>query len=141
MSWPTAPAGRYAYSNVLVYNLAHIWEFFFPALLVFSWLFPVDRMRQIRYPRIRYVVLFPQLLHLLLMLLYNRAVNLLNMIISSSEADGLTGALMQPVAWGRVAVAAVAGLRTQQRGPHFRRDQHLLCSAGGVFLRVRSQVP
>ncbi|MBD3257700.1 SpoIIE family protein phosphatase [candidate division GN15 bacterium] len=87
------------YTNTTIYHLAYLWELFFPALLVFSWLFPVDRMRSFRFPRLRYLVVVPQLLHVLLMLFYDRIVDLLNMLVASAESEGLLGALMQPLAW------------------------------------------
>ncbi|MEW5797262.1 MAG: hypothetical protein AB1772_13015, partial [Candidatus Zixiibacteriota bacterium] len=87
------------FRSYTLYNLYHVWEFFFPALLVFSWLFPVDRMHRVRHHRLRYLVIVPQLIHLSLALTYQRLVGLLNTLVESSAATNLTGMILKPVAW------------------------------------------
>ena len=91
------PAG--APTETAFYSLYRVWEFFFPALLVFALVFPVDRLRQIRRARWRFLVVAPQLLHLGLALFYPRLVNLLNSLVRGAESPGLTGLLLRPFAW------------------------------------------
>lgn len=90
----TAPAPESA-----VYNLYHFWEFFFPSLVVFAWLFPIDRLRFFRHPRLRYFIVLPQFLHLALALLHKQLVDLCNLVIESAEAPGLKGDLAGMFDW------------------------------------------
>ena len=64
-----------------VYNLYHIWEFFFPSLLVFSWVFPIDRLRYFRHPKLRFFIVLPQFLHLALALLHGQIAQLFHRFI------------------------------------------------------------
>jgi serine phosphatase RsbU (regulator of sigma subunit) len=92
----TAPAALRDYP---LYNLYHVWEFFFPSLLVFSWLFPEDRLHRFRHPRVRYLILLPQLVHLALILMYQRLVSLLNTLIEGAAGTSWAGTILKPVAW------------------------------------------
>ena len=47
-----------------------LWELFFPLLLLFSWIFPEDRLRGFKHDRLRYLIFVPQILHLLLVLVF-----------------------------------------------------------------------
>ena len=82
-----------------IYNLYHIWEFFFPALVVFAWVFPIDRLRFFRHPRLRFLIVLPQFLHLALALLHDQLVNLCNLVIESAEAPGLRGDVAGAFDW------------------------------------------
>ncbi len=93
------PEGPADFTESVVYNLYIVWELFFPSLLVFSWIFPVDRLRRFKHPRLRYLVALPQLAHLALLTLYYRIVTLLNYLVESSEAEGFFGDILEPVAW------------------------------------------
>jgi len=93
------PDGAADFSESVIYNLYHLWEIFFPSLLVFSWVFPVDRLRRFKHPRLRYLVALPQLLHVALLTLYYRLVTLLNYLVESCESEGFFGDILQPVGW------------------------------------------
>ena len=82
-----------------LYHLHHVWEFFFPSLVIFSWLFPIDRLHLFRYPGVRYLVVVPQLMHLSLLLMYQRLVGLLNTLVEKSAGENLTGMFFKPFAW------------------------------------------
>ncbi|MCK4633158.1 MAG: hypothetical protein KAT79_07780, partial [candidate division Zixibacteria bacterium] len=44
MSSSSAASGNLEGS--VLYGLHHLWEMFYPSLLLFSWIFPVDRLRK-----------------------------------------------------------------------------------------------
>jgi len=92
----TSPATA---TETAFYNFYHIWEFFFPALLVFTLVFPIDRLRQVRRARWQLLLVAPQLLHLGLALFYNKLVDLLNTLLAAAESPGFGGLLMRPFAW------------------------------------------
>jgi len=99
-----------------MYALHHVWEFFFPSLLIFSWLFPIDRLSRFHHPRIRYLVFVPQLFHLSLALLYQRLMGFLNLLIESSNDDSFTGMVLAPFAWVfQQVMLLVAYIRTNDQ--------------------------
>ncbi|RKX24608.1 MAG: hypothetical protein DRP45_07830 [Candidatus Zixiibacteriota bacterium] len=88
-----------AFHGTTLYNLYYIWEFFFPALLVFSWVFPVDRLRHFKYPKLRFLILIPQIIHTVLVIFYDRIVSLLNLLADSGAGEGLVAVLLKPFGW------------------------------------------
>ncbi|MBD3402132.1 SpoIIE family protein phosphatase [candidate division GN15 bacterium] len=92
MEQPTA-------GGAALYNLYHAWELLFPSLLVFSWYFPVDRLREFKHPRLRYLVFAPQLIHLILALFFSDIDSLLELLSASEAQGGFSGALMRPFAY------------------------------------------
>jgi serine phosphatase RsbU (regulator of sigma subunit) len=95
----TTAADPLAFRDSTLFSLYHVWEFFFPSLLIFSWLFPEDRLHSFRHPRFRYLVMVPQLLHLSLALMYQRLVGLLNALVEGAAGSSLAGTILKPVAW------------------------------------------
>jgi len=95
----TTAAAPIDFRESTLYGLYHVWEFFFPSLLIFSWLFPIDRLHRFKHPGVRYLVVVPQLMHLSLILMYQRLVGLLNTLVTSSEGTDLTGMILKPFAW------------------------------------------
>ncbi len=95
----TTAANPGAFRDTTFYSLYHVWEFFFPSLLIFSWLFPEDRLHRFRHTGVRYIVLLPQLVHLALILMYQRLVGLLNTMIETASGTSLIGTILKPVAW------------------------------------------
>ena len=87
------------FSDTVIYNLYYIWEFFFPALLAFSWIFPVNRLQQFKHPRLKYLIIVPQFLHISLVLLYGRLVDWLNLLVESAGGQGFVGLILRPFAW------------------------------------------
>ncbi|MCB2231461.1 SpoIIE family protein phosphatase [bacterium] len=94
MQQPAPGAGGSA-----MYNLYHVWELLFPTLVVFSWYFPVDRLREFRHPRFRYLVFIPQVIHLILVLFFSDIDALLETVSASESQGGFSGALMRPFAY------------------------------------------
>ncbi len=80
-----------------VYGIRTVWEFFFPLLLIFSWLFPFDRMKTFRHPRLRYLVFLPQVLHLVVILFFGEIIGLLDLLQVEPSDSGLGRLILQPV--------------------------------------------
>ncbi len=78
------------------YNLHYIWEFFFPLLLLFSWIFPEDRLKKFKYSRIRYFIFIPQLMHLIILLFGINFITFLNSMQISSGAEGFSALILKP---------------------------------------------
>jgi len=81
------------------FNLYYLWELFFPTLLLFTWVFPVDRLRHFKHLRIRNLIFIPQILHVALMVSHRQLVDILSTLASNLQSDGFIGIILQPLSW------------------------------------------
>ncbi len=81
----------------LLTRLAVVWEFFFPLLLVFSWLFPVDRLRHFRYPAMRTFVYFPALIHVVVVVLFTDVSPFLAFLTAAVANEGFLSIILSPL--------------------------------------------
>lgn len=79
-----------------IYNLFYTWEFFFPLLLMFSWVFPIDRMTSQKYPRSRYLIFIPQILHLVVVLLFANFIGFLDGLKIDTTSEGFSSLILKP---------------------------------------------
>jgi sigma-B regulation protein RsbU (phosphoserine phosphatase) len=56
----------------LPYNLFYLWEFFFPQLLLFSFVFPREHPWIGRFRRTRYLIFLPHVIHVVILVLWAR---------------------------------------------------------------------
>ncbi len=89
--------GAIPFNQTTLYNLYLIWEFFFPTLLVFSWLFPVDRLRAFKHSRLLYLIFLPQLMHLVIVIFFGNINNLLSSLGTTESSSGFTGIILKPL--------------------------------------------
>ncbi|UCD63766.1 MAG: SpoIIE family protein phosphatase [Candidatus Zixiibacteriota bacterium] len=94
---PTAGAAA-GFQESGSYALHYIWELFFPSLLLFAWLFPIDRLSGFRHPRLRYLIFIPQLLHMVIVLFFNSLINALDTLRVERAAEGLSSIILTPLA-------------------------------------------
>jgi sigma-B regulation protein RsbU (phosphoserine phosphatase) len=83
--------------DVALLNLYHLWEFFFPLLLLFSWVFPVDRFREFKHPRLQYLIFIPQIMHLVIMVFFNQISGLFDALRIDSSGEGLARLILKPL--------------------------------------------
>jgi sigma-B regulation protein RsbU (phosphoserine phosphatase) len=86
------------FEDTTLYHLYPLWTLFFPFLLIFSWTFPVDRFSSFRNRRIQYLVFLPPVVHLMLLLFYESAVDMLMVFQLDPEQTGFTTLILKPVA-------------------------------------------
>ncbi|UCG62796.1 MAG: SpoIIE family protein phosphatase [Candidatus Zixiibacteriota bacterium] len=87
-----------AFEDTTLYALHYAWEFFFPLLLLFSWIFPVDRLSGFRRPRLRYIIFLPYVMHLIIVLFFDDLIDFFgNLSIETSE-EGFASIVTQPFA-------------------------------------------
>ncbi len=84
------------FEESILYNLHYIWEFFFPLLLLFSWIFPEDRLKNFKHSRIRYFIFTPQIMHLIIIIFANDFINFLNSMQVGSNSEGFSGLILKP---------------------------------------------
>ncbi len=86
-----------AIEDSVLYHLHYVWQFFFPILLLFSWIFPHDRLRDFKHPRLRYLIFIPQVAQLLLVLFYEDMSSLLDSLQVDPEAEGFGAIILRPL--------------------------------------------
>jgi sigma-B regulation protein RsbU (phosphoserine phosphatase) len=94
-----------------IYNLFYTWEFFFPLLLMFSWVFPIDRMSSQKHPRARYLIFLPQVLHLVVVLLFGNFIGFLDGLQVDTTSEGFSSLILKPfsvlVSWITLIVSFI----------------------------------
>ncbi len=84
------------FEDSIVYNLFYIWELFFPSFLLFSWVYPVDRLSLMKHRRLRYLIFFPHLFHLLLVLVFRNPEKILQ-FLEFKSGEGFLSLVLEPL--------------------------------------------
>jgi len=93
-----SPDSALGFEDSTLYHLQSLWELFFPLLLLFSWIFPEDRLREFKHDRLRYLIFVPQILHLLLVLLYEQLVGIIEFFTIEPASEGFSSIILDPLA-------------------------------------------
>lgn len=100
-----------SFYNSALYNLRHLWEFFFPCLLLFSLAYPVDRLRDLGRSRWRYLIFLPPALHVLVVLFAPQILNTLGSLTLDPGESSLLSIIARPLdqltAWLSLAIGAI----------------------------------
>ncbi len=103
------------FEDSTLFNLQFMWEFFFPFLLLFSWIFPEDRIREFKHPRLRYMIFVPQILDLLLVLFFDQLTGILDYFRVDPDAGGLSGLILSPLSrFFTLVLVGLSFIRTYQ---------------------------
>lgn len=81
-----------------LYSLHWLWELFFPALVIFSVLYPVDRLRQFRSGRVVWLIFVPPLVHVIISLFFRDVSELMAMLNTGFVQEGFFSILLRPIA-------------------------------------------
>ena len=73
-----------------------VWEFFFPQLLYFSFLFPRERKIVQNLPRIIYFIYLPYIFHFIVVLFFQSSESILA-LVNISQSDSAVSSLLQPL--------------------------------------------
>lgn len=123
-----------------LYNLYVLWEFFFPALLLFSWSFPADRTKDIGRGKIVYLLFLPQIIHLVILLFYPQIARTLESLTSGAAAEGFTGLLIKPFTYILGKVVLVLGIARAYESQIFSVVNTLYTAAAVYFLESGARV-
>lgn len=82
-----------------LYNLFYVWELFFPYLLLFSWNFPIDRAREFRLSRLYLLIFVPQMLHVVLLVLFSDVGGIIAFLNSGLIQEGFLSLVLRPLAF------------------------------------------
>ena len=93
----TSASDPAVFEATLAYKLRHLWEFFFPLLLIFSWQFPFDRMDRIGHRHLRLVIFLPVLMHLVIVLSFDQLSSALGLFDVDPSDKGLSRLILQPL--------------------------------------------
>jgi phosphoserine phosphatase RsbU/P len=92
---PNVSAGA-PFEESVIYNLLYIWELFFPSFLLFSLVFPIDRLSSIRFRKLKYLIFFPHLFHLILVIVFNNPEKILN-LLDVGSGEGFAALVLKPL--------------------------------------------
>ncbi len=95
MSSSSAASGNLEGS--VLYGLHHLWEMFYPSLLLFSWIFPVDRLRKFRHQRLRYLIFVPQIMQVALLVFFGQITGIFEVLRLDPAAEGLLALILKPL--------------------------------------------
>lgn len=87
--------GRFEDSTL--YSLQYLWELFFPFLLLFSWIFPLDRLKEFKHLRLRYLIFIPQVMHLALALFFDELADVADFLKGEAAAEGFSRVILHPL--------------------------------------------
>jgi serine phosphatase RsbU (regulator of sigma subunit) len=101
--------GPTTFHNSMLYQLHEVWEFFFPTLLIFSLIFPVDRIRELRFRRLPILVFAPQVVHLVIMLFFIDINRLLQIVALDPSSEGFATLFLKPFSYLFTGVLLLIG--------------------------------
>ncbi len=103
------------FEETTLYHLQYVWEFFFPLFLLFSWIFPVDRLKNFKHYRVRYLIFLPQLTHLALDLSFEKLSNAVDFLKAQASEEGFSAIVLAPLAKvSSLALILASLIRTYQ---------------------------
>ncbi|MDH3891732.1 MAG: SpoIIE family protein phosphatase [candidate division Zixibacteria bacterium] len=124
------------FENSLVFKLRHLWEFFFPLLLVFSWQFPFDRMERLGHRYLRLAIFLPPLAHLVIVLGFDQLSSALNLFDVASTDEGLSSLIVKPLSilfsWLKLILNVLRGYEQSI----FSAVNLIFVGAAGYFLET-----
>jgi len=94
---PNVDAGA-PFEDSALYNLHYLWEFFFPAFLLFSLAYPIDRLSSIKRQRLRYLIFLPYAFHLMLVLFFKNPEWMLD-LLEFESGEGLKSIILEPLSY------------------------------------------
>ncbi len=86
------------FEESILYNMLYTWELFFPAFLLFSMAFPVDRLSEMKWPKLRYLIFLPQIFHLLLVVVFSDPDKILN-LLDVESGEGFASLIIEPLSY------------------------------------------
>jgi len=86
------------FEESILYNLLYTWELFFPAFLLFSWVFPVDRLSRMKRVKLRYLIFLPHIFHVILVIFFNNPEKILG-ILDVESAEGFFSLILEPLTY------------------------------------------
>jgi serine phosphatase RsbU (regulator of sigma subunit) len=86
------------FEESVLYNLHYTWEFFFPAFLLFALIFPVDRLSEMKRPKLKYVLFLPYLFHMILVVVFKNPEKILN-LLEVESGEGFLSIILEPLSY------------------------------------------
>ncbi|MEW5922390.1 MAG: GAF domain-containing SpoIIE family protein phosphatase [Candidatus Zixiibacteriota bacterium] len=84
------------FEESIIYNMLYLWELFFPAFLLFSWVYPVDRLSAMKRPKLRYLIFLPHIFHIILVVFFNNPEKILS-ILDLESGEGFISLILEPL--------------------------------------------
>jgi len=129
------------FEEYIIYNLLYTWELFFPAFLLFSMAYPVDRLTRTRWPKLRYLIFLPHVFHLLLVVVFNDPDKILG-LLDIESGDGFISLIVEPLSYILKWIVLGFTLVLSSEKTLFSTINIIYLAIGIYFLvRGRNQIP
>ncbi|UCC43114.1 MAG: SpoIIE family protein phosphatase [Candidatus Zixiibacteriota bacterium] len=119
-----------------LYSFYLVWELFFPTLVAFSLLFPYNRLRNFKRPTVIYLLLVPQVMHLVLMLAFGDIANFSDSLEARAEEGGIFSIVLGPLAYVVSRVTLLLGFLRAYAEPVFGTINLLYIAVAFYFLET-----
>jgi sigma-B regulation protein RsbU (phosphoserine phosphatase) len=86
-----------SFEDVPAYGNHKVWEFFFPFLLLFAWVYPLDQLKNVRFRWFRYLIFVPPLLHLIILTSFDQLSAFLGIFERETAQEGISGIVLKPL--------------------------------------------
>jgi serine phosphatase RsbU (regulator of sigma subunit) len=94
--------------SVFYQNMFHLWQFFFPQLLLFSLIFPEEKDAVKRHPRLKYIIFLPYLFHMLLVLVFYDP-HKITSLLTVKDTNTVFAILLQPLSLSGRVISVLLG--------------------------------
>lgn len=84
------------FQNSMFYQFHEIWELFFPSLLLFSWVFPIDRLKDTKISRFRALIFLPQVMHVIVMVFFVNITGMMDAVKIDPASEGFASMVLKP---------------------------------------------
>lgn len=100
-----------SFEDVPSYGNHKVWEFFFPFLILFAAVYPVDQLRNFRYRWIKYLIFVPPLLHLIILTSFDQLSGFLSIFAKETTQEGISSIILKPLgqifAWLQIFISII----------------------------------
>ncbi len=86
-----------SFDDVPAYGNHKVWEFFFPFLILFAWVYPVDQLKSVRYKWLKYIIFVPPILHLLILTSFDQLSGFLGIFEKETTQEGIGSIILKPL--------------------------------------------
>ena len=94
--------------SVFYQNMFHLWQFFFPQLLLFSLIFPEEKDAVKRHPRLKYIIFLPYLFHMFVVLVFYDP-HKITSLLTVKDTNTVFAILLQPLSLSGRVISVLLG--------------------------------
>ncbi len=91
--------GQSNFQNSMLFQIHTVWELFFPCLVLFALIFPLDRTGETRYARFRTLIFLPQVMHIVIVVFFTDINRMLDAVKLDPNREGFATIILKPFSY------------------------------------------